>query len=166
MCASNLRGKKMPNRILRDGILKSESINSLSAQAELFYRRLMSVVDDYGCYEARINVLRLDCFGLQIDKIREADIARWLTECEKAGVILLYKVEDKPYLQIIKFGVTPRSKPKFPLPQTSAHNCAQLRPYSHSFAPSNAPPSGGAGAKLDGAAKRAAVRDKILGGSK
>ena len=42
----------MPNRILRDTILRSERVARLSPTAELFYRRLMSVADDYGRYYA------------------------------------------------------------------------------------------------------------------
>jgi hypothetical protein len=38
----------MPNRELREGILTSERINALTFPAEVFYRRLMSVVDDFG----------------------------------------------------------------------------------------------------------------------
>ena len=36
----------MPNRILREGILTSERVNALSWEAEVFYRRLMSAVDE------------------------------------------------------------------------------------------------------------------------
>ena len=46
------RAVAMPNRILRDGILMSPRVNVLSSEAELFYRRLMSVVDDYGRFSA------------------------------------------------------------------------------------------------------------------
>jgi hypothetical protein len=38
----------MPSRLLREGILDSEAVNALSFAAEVFYRRLMSVVDDFG----------------------------------------------------------------------------------------------------------------------
>ena len=36
----------MPTRILRDGILTSERVNLLDWEAEVFYRRLLSVGDD------------------------------------------------------------------------------------------------------------------------
>ena len=38
----------MPSRILREGINTSPKVNALSPMAELFYRRLMTVADDYG----------------------------------------------------------------------------------------------------------------------
>jgi hypothetical protein len=42
----------MPVRILREGILTSERVDTLSPAAEVFYRRLMSVVDDFGRFSA------------------------------------------------------------------------------------------------------------------
>ncbi len=47
----------MPTRILREGILTSETVNRLSLGAELFYRKFMPVVDDYGRYHAHIHLL-------------------------------------------------------------------------------------------------------------
>src|SRR3990167_11311858 len=57
----------MPNRILREGILSSERINTLSVHAELFYRRLLSVVDDYGRFFAHPALLRSACYPLRVD---------------------------------------------------------------------------------------------------
>lgn len=109
----------MPNRILREGILDSEAVCSLSFQAEVFYRRLMSVVDDFGRFDGRVSVLRSRLYPLQVDKVREADIPRWIAECEKAGLIALYSVSGKQYILFRKLG-TPRAKEsKFPAPPAS-----------------------------------------------
>ena len=54
----------MPNMILREGILTSERVNSLTTEEEIFYRRLISVVDDYGRYYAKPELLRSACFPL------------------------------------------------------------------------------------------------------
>lgn len=106
----------MPIRLLRDGILDSDAVCSLSFPAEIFYRRLMSVVDDFGRFDGRLSVLRCRLYALQIDKVREADIPRWIAECEKAGLIVLYHVESKPYILFHKLG-SPRAKDsKFPPP--------------------------------------------------
>ena len=48
----------MPTRLLREGILDSERVNRLNAAEEVFYRRLMSKVDDHGFYDARSAILR------------------------------------------------------------------------------------------------------------
>lgn len=106
----------MPSRIVREEIITSETINSLSVHAELLYRRLLNLVDDYGRFDARANIVRLRAYPLQLDSIREADVTRWLAECRSAGAIVLYEVDGKPYLAIPKVQ-TPRSlKTKVPEP--------------------------------------------------
>jgi hypothetical protein len=109
----------MPNRILREGILTSERINSLKPQAELFFRRLMSVVDDFGRYSANPALLRAHCYPLKLDEVREADISRWLTEVESAGLIALYAVETKRYLEVLDFRQQVRAKDsRYPHPNS------------------------------------------------
>jgi hypothetical protein len=106
----------MPNRIVRDAILTSESVSGLDWAEEVFYRRLMSVVDDYGRSEANPQLLRSRCYPLQVDKVRVADISRWMAACQKAGLIAHYEVSGKWYLQIEKFGQQQRSPSKHPPP--------------------------------------------------
>ena len=107
----------MPNRIIREGILTSDRVDSLSPNAELFYRRLMSVVDDFGRFDARPQMLRVSCYPLRVDRVREADISRWLAEAQAAGLIALYAVNGKPYLEMQDFKQQVRAKEsKFPSP--------------------------------------------------
>lgn len=106
----------MPNRIIREGILSSERVDRLDSAAEVFYRRLMSKVDDYGLYDARPTILRASLFPLRVDRVREADISRWIAECEKAGLIALYYHDGKPYVQILDTRWPVRSEAKYPLP--------------------------------------------------
>jgi hypothetical protein len=116
----------MPSRLLREGILDSEAVCSLSFQAEVFYRRLMSVVDDFGRYDGRPGVLRSRLYPLQIDKVREADIPRWIAECETAGLIALYSVSGKQYILFRKLG-SPRNKDsKWPPPPEGVETAPQL----------------------------------------
>lgn len=123
----------MPNRIIREGILTSDRIEQLDAPAEVFYRRLMSKVDDHGLYDARPSILRSSLYPLRVDRVREADIARWIAACEKAGVIALYQHDGKPYLQMLDTRWQARSEPKYPLPtapgvkpmQAADNSCAQ-----------------------------------------
>lgn len=114
----------MPNRIIREDILTSESVDALDPPAEVFYRRLMSKVDDHGLYDARTAILKSHLYPLRHDRVREADITRWLAACQKAGLIVLYSHDGKPYLQMLKTKWKARSEPKYPLP-TSARNCTQ-----------------------------------------
>jgi hypothetical protein len=101
---------------MREGIITSERVNKLDAPAEVFYRRLMSKVDDHGLYDARPPILRTYLYPLRVDRVREADITRWLAACEKAGLIALYSHDGKPYLQMLDTRWSVRSEPKYPLP--------------------------------------------------
>lgn len=106
----------MPTRIIRDGILTSERINALSPLAELFYRRLMSVADDHGRYSANVTQLRAYCYPLKLDSVKEDSIKKHLAECVDAGLIVLYTVAGKAYLQVIDFGQRINGKSKYPEP--------------------------------------------------
>jgi len=125
----------MPNRIIREGILSSDRVDQLDAAAEVFYRRLMSKVDDHGLFDARASMLRASLYPLRVDRVREADIARWIATCEKAGVIALYVHEGKPFGQMLDTRWQARSEPKHPAPiwgigappAPHANSCAQLQ---------------------------------------
>ncbi len=107
----------MPNRIVREGILTSERINALSPNAELFYRRLMSVVDDFGRFSANPTLLRATCYPLKLDSVKEDSIKKHLTECADAGLIVLYTVEAKMFLELQDFRQQMRAKEsKYPPP--------------------------------------------------
>lgn len=121
----------MPNRIVRDSILTSESVASLGWPEEVFYRRLHSVVDDYGRYEANPQLLRSRCYPLQTDSVRTADITRWMAACQKAGLILGYEVDGRQYLEVLKFGQQQRSVSKFPPSPAPASNCYQTPANAH-----------------------------------
>ena len=103
--------------MLRPGILTSESVNKLSAPAEVFYRRLMSVADDYGRFDARPAILIASLYPLQFDRVSLSDISLWLSNCQEFGLISVYEVEGKPYLEIVKFDQRTRSKSKWPDPK-------------------------------------------------
>jgi uncharacterized phage protein (TIGR02220 family) len=106
----------MPTRLLREGILSSERVDQLDWQSEVFYRRLMSKVDDHGLYDARLSMLRSSLYPLRVDRVREADIARWMATCQKAGLIVLYEADGKPFLKMVDTNWKTRSDPKYPLP--------------------------------------------------
>jgi hypothetical protein len=123
----------MPIRLLREGILTSDRVETLDPPAEVFYRRLMSKVDDFGLYDARPSILRASLYPLRIDRVREADITRWIAACEKAGLIALYQHDGKTFMQMLDTGWQTRSEPKYPMPPWGkgepstgvANNCLQ-----------------------------------------
>lgn len=107
---------QMPNRMLRDWT-DSDKINNISVYAERFFTRLIMKVDDYGCFVADVRLLKANLFPLLLDSVREADLLRWMTECQKAGLIVLYECSTKKYVQIIDFKQRlDKARAKYPLP--------------------------------------------------
>ena len=118
----------MPNRILREGILSSARVNALSPAAELFYRRLISVVDDYGRFHASPGTLRGACWPTCPDRVCDQDVSKWLAECAQPDrknrtLLVQYEVDGCKYLQLSDFKQQVRSKSKFPDP---VYNCATI----------------------------------------
>lgn len=114
----------MPNRILREGILSSERVNRLSVHAELFYRRLLSVADDYGRYFAHPALLRSACYPLRVDHVKEHHISQWLKETIEAGLVETYRVNGTPYLEVIDFRQQIRAKSsKYPSLEKMPSKC-------------------------------------------
>ena len=107
-------GTLMPTRLLREGILTSERVNQLSIQAELFYRRLMSVVDDYGRFFAHPALLRASCYPLKLNQTKEHHISKWLGELSDAGLISVYETGSTKYLEMQDFRQRQRYDSKYP----------------------------------------------------
>lgn len=106
----------MPNRMLRDWT-GSDKVNKLTVHAERFFVRLIMRVDDFGCFYADTRLLKANLFPLLLDTVRDADILRWMAECQKAGLIVVYDNSNKRYLQILDFKQRlDRAKNKYPLP--------------------------------------------------
>lgn len=117
----------MANRVVRSDILESEKVNKLTWAGEVFYRRLMSILDDYGRGDGRVSIIRSKLFPLRLDKVSESDITKWLAECQDAGLVRVYHIDKKPYLELFNFGQTLRQKkPKFP-PPPNVNTCEQMQ---------------------------------------
>lgn len=108
----------MPNRILREGILTSPRIAKLGWAEEVFYRRLHSVVDDFGRYFADYGLLRAACYPRQLSKVSDSDIGKWLAACEAAALVRVYPGSGgEQFLQLLDFNQQVRAKKsKFPDP--------------------------------------------------
>ncbi len=119
----------MPTRILRDGINSSARINRLSPGAEILYRRLMSVADDYGRYYASPVAIRGACWPTHFAPPCEQDVSRLLAECTQGDkpLITTYVVDGCSYLQLNDFNQKIRSKSKFPHnPGDLSADCRQI----------------------------------------
>jgi hypothetical protein len=113
----------VPNRILREGILTSPRMARLGWAEEVMYRRLMSVVDDFGRYWADHGLLRAACYPRQLNKVSDSDVGKWLTVLVEAALVRVYPAQDgQRYLELIDFRQQVRAKDsKFPAP---AGECA------------------------------------------
>lgn len=105
----------MNDRLIRGGILDSDRVNSLSWAAECFYRRILSLVDDYGNYDGRIEVLRADAYKLKLNQVSTTDVAKWLDDSIAAGLVSCYEVGGKKFIHLYGFGQRLKKyKRKFP----------------------------------------------------
>jgi len=114
----------LPTRILRDGILESARFDKIAPQSQVFYYRLISVVDDYGRYTADVPVLLSRCFPRRPIWATEELISLALAECASVGLLVLYSFEDQNYLEIQRFDQRIRAREsRYPPP--SAGICQQ-----------------------------------------
>lgn len=120
----------MPNRYLRASFLDSEKVNEISMTAELLWLRLLVVVDDFGRCDANPRVLRPKVFPLRLEQVSEAQIASWLKECHDVGLLTLYSVKGKSYLQLFKWEQGRAKFSRYPSLQESSDNCPQLHERS------------------------------------
>lgn len=106
----------MPNRIIREGILDSREVNNLPESSEILYRRLMSIVDDFGRFEADPELIRARCFARQLERWPLERVTQCLSDISKTSLVTFYSVNGKNYLEFNKFNQRSRSAAKFPGP--------------------------------------------------
>jgi len=130
----------MPQRFLRPGITNSDAWNAVSFGAQSFYVRIMTLVDDYGRYDGRIQILHSHCFALRPD-VTVKHSAAFRSELQTSGLILVYQVDGKEYIEITKWQERARGPSKYPAPQESAgiRSGAQPNPASLAIVPSPSP---------------------------
>lgn len=88
----------MPNRILKESIRTSDTINVLKPIEEVLFYRLMVSCDDYGRFDGRTAIIKGTCFPLR--DTTNKDIENALSKLSTVGLITLYEVEGKPFLQL------------------------------------------------------------------
>jgi hypothetical protein len=107
----------MPNRVLREQINNSDRVNKLTPEGEVFYRRLISAVDDYGRFDARPSILLATLYPLKLKELNERDIMGWLDECQHNTLIRIYIVEGKHFLELFNLRpIRQAKKSKYPEP--------------------------------------------------
>lgn len=92
----------MPNRILKESICRSDSIDSLTWFEEVLFYRLIVVCDDYGRFDGRPAIIKGTCFPLK--DITNKAIADALYKLSTVGLVRGYEVQGRPYLQLATWG--------------------------------------------------------------
>ena len=118
-------GDTVPDRIIRESICTSDTLNELSDFEERFWNRLIVNCDDYGIFDARPAVLKARLFPLR-ESLTFKNIADALNRLASVGLIELYQVDGKPYLRVVTWERYQRiraKKSKFPQPDGS---CCQM----------------------------------------
>lgn len=111
----------MPNRILRESICTSDSIDRLSWFEEALFYRLIVSCDDFGRFDGRAAVIKSRLFPLK-ENLTLKTVETALHGLANAGLITLYMFEGKRFLCLPTWGKyqTQRAKvSKFPAPDSS-----------------------------------------------
>lgn len=114
----------MPNRILKESICRSDSIDSLSWFEEVLFYRLIVVCDDYGRFDGRPAVVKGSCFPLK-DDITKKQISDALKKLSTAGLVRGYEVRGKSFLQLTAWEEHQQiraKKSKYPSPDDPVKN--------------------------------------------
>jgi len=91
----------VPNRIIKESICTSDTIDKLLPEEEIFFYRLIVNCDDYGRMDARPQILRAKCFPLRLDQVDDSKIINWLHRLVNVGLVQLYKIEEREYIQVV-----------------------------------------------------------------
>lgn len=114
----------MPNRIIKESICRSDTINSLKPFEEILFYRLIVNCDDYGRFDGRPEIIKGSCFPLKDTAVK--DIGAALKRLVEVGLVDLYEVYGKPVLQLSTWSAHQQiraKKSKYPAPDET---CNQL----------------------------------------
>lgn len=104
----------MPNRTLREGLLRSEAWNSVDIVAQLLFIRLVLIADDFGCFDGREDVIMGRAYLRRFEPAEE--FPGFLAELQRAGLIIRYSNRQRPFIAIPQWSWDYRYKRLFPAP--------------------------------------------------
>lgn len=122
----------MSNRILKESICVSDTIDELSWFEEVLFYRLIVNCDDYGRFDGRVNIIKNRLFPLK-DGLTAKAVKDGINRLSTVGLVTLYEFEGRPYLQLVTWNdhqsIRAR-KSKYPAisdsVNTSASICKQM----------------------------------------
>lgn len=89
----------MPNRIIKESICTSDSVDQLSWFEEVLFYRLIVNCDDFGRFDGRTAVIKNRLFPLK-DNLTIKSVENAINKLASAGLVSLYVFEGKPYLYL------------------------------------------------------------------
>ncbi len=113
----------MPNRIIKESICRSDSIDSLSWFEEVMFYRLIVVCDDYGRFDGRAAIIKGSCFPLKDVTVKQID--KSLNKLVSVGLVRRYEAGGRPYLQMStweKHQQIRAKRSKFPAPDETCNH--------------------------------------------
>ena len=116
----------MPDRIIKESSCTSDTLNALSDFEERFWWRLTVNCDDYGRCDARPAILKSKLFPLADSKTLK-NMKDALNKLASVGLVEVYLVDDRPFLQVVKWDKHQRiraKRSKYPSPENGT--CCQL----------------------------------------
>lgn len=87
----------MPNRIIKESICVSESIDSLNWFEEVLFYRLIVNCDDFGRFDGRVPVVKNRLFPLK-DNVTAKAVEGGINKLASVGLVRMYECDGKPYL--------------------------------------------------------------------
>ena len=118
----------LPTRYLKPGIRDSDAIDRLTPLAETLFYRLLVTVDDFGRFDARPSMIKSQCFPVK-ESVTPDKCQKLMQELADTGLMILYTVNGKQYLQLTKWDNKPRATAS--LYPDSADSCTQVYASAH-----------------------------------
>lgn len=114
----------MPNRIIKESVCTSDTIDQMTWFEECFYTRLWTACDDYGRMDARPAILKGRLFPLK-ERLSLKDIQNALQKMVDIGCVITYECDGKPYLYLPSWEVHQQvraKKSKYPAPDKTCNH--------------------------------------------
>lgn len=89
----------MPNRILKESICVSDTIDELTWFEEVCFYRLIVNCDDYGRFDGRPAVIKNRLFPLK-ESVTLRAVSDAINKLASVGLVDLYEYDGRPYLRI------------------------------------------------------------------
>ena len=127
----------MPNRIIKESVCTSDTLDELSWFEEVVFYRLLVNCDDYGRMDGRAAIVKSRLFPLK-SNVTERSITEALNKLSIVGLVTMYEYDGRPYLQLVtweRHQSIRAKKSKYPSPESGVKTSASNRMQVQANAP-------------------------------